>query len=89
MYGTVYQLHYYVATMSTTLKGNLTVTLKIRDTNTLLASFPLQAAHFGGWVHWVELSWEQNYIADINEGLRHTKYTRDTMTTHQSTYWKW
>ena len=49
MYGTVYQLHYYVATMSIPLKGNLTVTLKIGDTNKLLAYFPLQATDVGGW----------------------------------------
>jgi len=41
VYGTVYQLHYYVATMSILLKIDLTVTFKIGDTNKLLASFPL------------------------------------------------
>jgi len=40
MCGTVYRLHYYVAVMSILLKGNLTVTLKIADTNKLLASSP-------------------------------------------------
>ena len=35
---------FYIAT-----KGNLTATLKIGDTNKLLAPFPLQATHFGGW----------------------------------------